>query len=71
MTVDGVETFIEDQPGLVRASKEENLTRFTRCQICSFLHDLLLADIGLLADGPAVPAILQGIYVPPPRNRRV
>ena len=65
-TIDGVETFIEDQEGLVKASTKENLTRFTRCQICSFLHDQLLADIGLLADGPAVPSILQGFYEPPP-----
>ena len=64
-TVDGEIRYIEDQPGLVRASKEENLTRFTRCQNCSFLHGQLLADIGLLADGPAVPDILMGTYNPP------
>jgi hypothetical protein len=31
-----------------------------------FLQDQLLADIGILADGPAVPQILQGTYIPPP-----
>jgi hypothetical protein len=43
-----------------------NESRSTKCYSCVFLQDQLLADIGILTNGSAVPHILQGTYILPP-----
>ena len=58
--IDGEEVILEEQEDLIKASEEENFTRFTRCHTCSFLQGQLLDDIGLLAEGPGVSLILKG-----------
>jgi hypothetical protein len=57
---------IQDQQELIDVSTQVNESRSTSCYPCVFLQDQLLAEIGILADGPAVPQILLGTYVPPP-----
>ena len=64
--VDGEEIELIKQEDLVRASMCENCHRYSLCHTCSFLHGQLCQDIGLLADGPAIPAILKGQCTPPP-----
>ena len=56
---------IEDQDNLIRVTAAENCRRFTTCHDCVFLQDQALQEIGLLADGPAVPQILAGTWEPP------
>ena len=60
------ERVLEEQEELVRASACENCNRFTNCFQCSFLQGQLLADIGILADCPAIGQIMAGTYIPPP-----
>ena len=57
---------VEDKLGVEQASAEENEKRFTACLDKSeFITDAgLLADMGMLGEGPAVDDILAGAYSP-------
>ena len=63
---DGPRTECVTKQDIERACLRENETRFTRCLNSPFTQPPLLQDIGLVGDGPAVPAILQGTYQAPP-----
>ena len=62
---DGSQVMVEDQENLIRVTAAENCRRFTTCYECVFLQEQALQEIGLLADGPAVPQILAGTWQPP------
>ena len=58
---------VEDKLGLETTSAEENEPRFTSCiRATEFLYDdILLNQVGILCDGPAVDPILAGTWEPP------
>ena len=58
---------MEDKQGLETTGATVNEDRFTKCiNACECLHDdILLHQIGVLCDGPAVDPILEGTWEPP------
>ena len=63
---DGSTQVVETQEELVRVGASVACERFTRCYSSVFLEEQALHEIGLLADGPAVPLIMAGTWQPPP-----
>ena len=62
---DGSIRVVETQSELVRVGAKVACDRFTKCYSSVFLQEPALEDIGLLADGPAVPLIMAGTWHPP------
>ena len=69
-TEEGLQRECADQNSLVQASIKVFQQRYENALTSPTNNGQLLQDIGFLAEGPGVPAILQGNYISPPGTDR-